>query len=211
MNVQQYLNRTKFYELDQSTCLDLIRRRKKTFQGFALIEQERGIIPANVSLSNSRGQDVLRLLLYRSLEEVLEAFDSVDLDHYREEVIDAANYLLSSLLIEESLFTDDEMAGAILSIARTHYAGNSIYPRFDLTTIGAYALAVAGEDVSDVLRNRAWMRRAQDPYFTGKQKLLDVVKGALSILLSAFPTWSEFCQMYFAKDEVLQFRLRTNY
>jgi hypothetical protein len=65
--------------------------------------------------------------------------------------------------------------------------------------------------VGDLLRNRAWMVHPQDIHFTGREALDKAIIYVSMIIFESFKNFEEFWRYYVAKDNVLQFRLRSKY
>lgn len=182
---------------------DLLELRYQTFTGFAILEQAQGIVRPTVNLSTAVGQETLRLLAFRVIEELGEAHLAIDKDHYYEELIDAFNYLLSLTLLEgkvkPELLVQLEVSTTVIG---KHPS------RMNYSTIGYCAVELGGK-LGDYLRNRPWMHNAQSTYFDGD--LVVLIKTTMETILSLFPDESTFYKYYVAKDSVLQFRLRSKY
>lgn len=189
--------------LTREVWADLLELRYQTFTGFATLEQDQGIVRPTVNLSTAVGQETLRLLAFRVIEELGEAHLSIDKDHYYEELIDAFNYLLSLTLLEgkvkPELLVQLEVSTPVIG---KHPS------RMNFSTIGYCAVELGGK-LGDYLRNRPWMHHAQSTYFDGD--LVVLIKTTMETILSLFPDESTFYKYYVAKDSVLQFRLRSKY
>lgn len=183
----------------------MIFMRQTTFIGFAEIEKEKGFIEPKISLSTSKGQEILRLLAFRTLEELSEAYESVDPDHYYEELIDAFNYLLSMFIITGK--HDPNLPHNLERLSSVSLPNES-NQRLTLSQIGRCTL-IFGDKLGNLLRNRAWMNNAQNTYFDGD--LWQIVSVIFSMILSQFKDFHHFWCYYIAKDSVLQFRLRSKY
>lgn len=183
----------------------LLRRRQATMQGFAEKELRQGILVYPVSLNSKRGQDIIRLFLMRFIEEVLEAHESKQKDHRLEEHIDALNYLLMIPMLET---VNWEPTPLVLDTLHSAWSEGlrTLSPSEDL---GALLLAVF--PLLEKLRNRSWQSGAQDTYFAGYPEYYQLVRWYIAILTREFRSFSEFLWYFIRKDEVLKFRLRTNY
>jgi len=188
---------------------DLLNRRRSTAYGFAEREVEKGFIKFPTSLSTPQGQEMARILMFRAIEEYVEANDASSKEHTLEELIDSVNYLWSLFFLDEnvlprpvvltSMSTWPWMCGAATWYESVPSPGD----------VGRFSMALGM--ATDHFRNRAWMENAQDLYFNGGEPLLDAIRAATRLILMYFPDWSTFWQYFVAKDNVLQFRLRTRY
>ena len=162
-----------------------------------------GEILPTVNLSTTYGQETLRLLAFRVLEELGEAHLSVDKDHYYEELIDAFNYLISLTLLEGIIYPE-----LITQLEASTQVIGRHSSRMNFALIG-YCTVELGGKLGDFLRNRPWMNNPQSTYFDGN--LVKLIKTTLESILSLFPDPETFYKYYVAKDSVLQFRLRSKY
>ena len=186
--------------LSDESLTALMRVRAKTFMGFMEREHNKGIMFAPFDLRTPKGQDVARLLFWRTIEEYAESLNSVDIEHRLEELIDSFNYISAALLFAqgfESQLTVDEL--------RPYWIGEvPTYERLGL-------LALELSNVTETFRNRAWMENSQSNYFDGLQQYRNSILFAMRYCCRAFKDWNEFWRYFMAKDAVLQFRLRSNY
>lgn len=190
--------------------MNLIHLRSETFDGFARIEESKGLLRRTVNVNTSHGQDLLRILWFRVLEECAESYLAVDIAHQKEEAIDAMNYLMSTALIDQSLMKPEALGALLAFAAREVFTSDHRPGCMRLVDLGAITKMVCG-DLADTFRNRAWTNEAQDIYFAGLTTLINVIKEVAEILFSQFDSFSDFWQYYVAKDNVLKFRLATNY
>ena len=219
------------FPLEAATISDFIIRRIDTYRGFASIEQGKGLLSPTVRLQTSHGQEMLRVLMFRVIEEVAESIDATDPNHVKEEAIDAINYLWSMLIIDDSRSNPSTVVTDLLNtfitpssvcqmtfnvevedhFVPTYPHSNHGYARrLNPTDLGQISIWLAG-DVGNVLRNRAWMQNAQDVYFAGYKTLLLSIYRVTALLMMPFESFDEFARFYIAKDEVLKFRLRSRY
>lgn len=183
----------------------LLDRRQSTYRGFTSIESQKGFLRPEASLNTSNGQEMVRILLFRVLEEIGESFDSVDPDHVKEEAVDAVNYLLAIPALDPRSLNRDRLIPVLMTAVQT-----ATWDRpYDHKQIGETVLLFSR--IGDTLRNRAWMENAQDTYFSGALYLQDVIGLVMSQLMGVCSNFDEFCRIYIAKDEVLNFRLRSKY
>ncbi len=199
----------------QEIWIDLLRRRLITFKGFAAIEERRsGFLSPTVRVSSVKGQEAIRLLAFRFFEELGEAHDSKDPDHFYEELIDALNYFLSIFLLEEK--PDIPALAEQIMSAEIHFLKiPTKIGKIEGTTFRNISAEIIGRMVlrfsilGDFLRNRAWMNHSQSTYFDGD--LWELLQYCFIGVLERFPDFPTFWKYYVAKDNVLQFRLRSQY
>lgn len=194
-----------------------LEMRRRTFKGFAEIEEHKGLITPRANFNTPHGQEVLRMLMFRVIEECVESMNSKSRPHILEEAIDAYNYLWSILVVDEGRLGNDLQVATMLyetfvdpAAATSLTWAESHIPFLSHADVGCVAAWLAG-DVGDLMRNRAWMNNAQDVYFTGNRVLALAICRVSFCLYRLFSDWQEFAAYYIAKDAVLQFRLRTNY
>lgn len=182
---------------------DLLNLRQETFTAFVAIEESAGVMAYPSSLSSKAGQDRARLLMAKCLEEYVEAMNADSRDHKLEELIDSLNYLWSILLL------DDSIARYVFANEDTISMWRNASYRYSLFELQLVTYTLLG--VTDTFRNRAWMHNAQDIHFSGREQLIKAVGLCTQRLLQHFQSWSEFWTYFVAKDNVLQFRLRSKY
>lgn len=206
MNIQDYWPVQDPPAPTAETWAQMLKMREATFRGFATIEEKKGVIRPTVNLGTPHGQEVLRLLVFRCLEELGEAYLADNDDHYYEELIDAFNYLLSLFVIEkDSSFTQDKLFPHLALLSRVFGARKQ---RMNLAYIGQITVDLGGR-LGDYLRNRPWMHNAQSTYFDGD--LVQLLENPIAYFFQLFPSFGTFWKYYVAKDAVLQFRLRSQY
>lgn len=220
MNVDTFLPDITVLPLTLETFYDMIRRRHATFCSFAEIEERRGFVRPAVSFSTSQGQEMLRIMLFRVLEEIIESHTAHTTNHIQEELIDALNYFLSALMIDHEMFDHDTVALMFYEITLQYFdrRTNHSDDDYDLFTcmppnqVDIYKLTkgICG-DLAETFRNRAWMNQTQQTYFHGYDQVRLIFKLFMNTILPSFYDWQNFYTMYIAKDEVLQFRLSSKY
>lgn len=190
-----------------STLVEMLSSRREVWRGFAALEEDRGGLPQMVHLSTSRGQEVARSLIMRAIEEVTEAMDSEQREHMLEELIDAMNYLWSLLIIDAPRGNAVPPDSCLLHLlaGRIHWGSGLVSELF----LGQFAFL--SRHLLAKFRNRPWQNAPQSLYFDGWQELEWFVVTASAHLMSCFKSWDEFCTLWWAKDEVLRFRLRSKY
>ena len=181
--------------------------RTATYRGFAELEQTKGLLKPMCSLNTSEGQEMARILFYRTLEEMAESYLADDPDHIREEAVDAMNYLLSIHVLDPISIPREKVIDYMLSATAS---GDPWSCSLSRIVIGEAAVELGGQ-VGDFFRNRSWMVNAQDTYFSGQGVLLRAMLTVARPLIHTCKDFDEFARMYLAKDSVLQFRLRSNY
>lgn len=197
-----------------SVFADMVRMRYATFKGFCDLEKDKGFLHIGTPLETSKGQEMLRILLFRTIEEYAEALESSSADHRKEELIDCFNYLLGARMIEvdspdHPLLQDEGISSVLYNAWITAKEGNGFsYPPSTLM-LGQISQCLG--QVGDMLRNRSWMNHAQDMYFTGRPSLDTAVAIVSIAIFASFKNFEEFWRFFVAKDNVLLFRLRTKY
>lgn len=195
----------------QSTWLLLLDKRHSTAKEFLRQEEEKGFIAIPTSLNTARGQDMIRLLLFRTIEELVESYQATEHDHVREELIDALFFALEIAVLDDwKAITKDQLSESLF------YAANRTFNLGDRSHDHPWA-----EDISDLiiemgkfgdtLRNRSWMKQSQSTYFDGVGNLILLIMKVATFVMNRFSSFKEFWQFYVAKDNVLQFRIRSNY
>ena len=192
------------------TIRDLFAARKTSFLGFCEVEKDQGGIDLSVNISMPDGQRNARDLYARTVEELLEAFDSHEPAHMREELIDSLNFATGIIYLggisestEAHLISELE---SIFSVDQVIYKGSSYLTKSDIGQ-GANSFS----SFLEKLRNRTWQHSVQHPYFMGEKELVkSLVKFWLFIAMH-FQNYEEFSHYFMAKDAVLKFRLETKY
>lgn len=189
------------------TWFHFLEMRHATFRGFAELEKREGFVRPTIPISTAAGQEVLRILFFRVLEELSESFLSNDEAHRKEELIDATNYLLSTALLDGDLIRIEQFAMKLaVQGEKTRYTSAVM----GIEELGQITVMVGGH-LADTFRNRAWMRGAQDLYFSGVAVYYREVLNIMDLILGGFASFQEFAAYYIAKDHVLQFRLKSGY
>lgn len=216
MNIHQFMDkRPELRELSEQAIYEMLLKRQEAFRGFASIEKSRGFIQPMASVNTSDGQEILRLLMFRVIEECTESYAAIEPAHIKEEAIDAINYLWAIPVLDPSHWRLNEVAKSLhqlfLSPAQTTRLTwppvTSMLTFYDIANVSIW---LAG-DVGDVLRNRSWMQNPQDVFFAGKSGLDLSIMRVTYTLFRLFENWDEFSRYYDAKHEVLMFRLRSKY
>jgi len=217
VNINQYMDRLQSepFELTPQVLHHMLCVRQIRFRGFANVENGRGFIKPEASINTSSGQEMLRLLMFRVIEECSESYMADDPAHIKEEAIDAINYLWAIPILDESRWPLTELADKLYRVflspvQATRLTWPPVTPGLTLYDLANVSLWLGG-DVGDLLRNRAWMQNAQDVFFAGQTRLdLSIARVTIS-LYRLFSGWDEFARFYYAKDAVLDFRLRSHY
>jgi hypothetical protein len=203
---------------DQACWERILALRYDTARGFAEIEEQRGFLTKGINLSTTHGQEQVRILFARGVEEYLEALDAKDPKHVREELIDAVNYWLC-IAVQDVEFEYSRLS-EFLSVTLNPVFNTPEYS-YDFTDgarqamlwTGFKTILFAANPLLEKLRNRAWQNSAQSTYFDGRPQLYTFTKIMLrEIILKGFAgSWEDFIAYYIAKDNVLQFRIRSDY
>jgi hypothetical protein len=184
---------------------EMVAMRLETWQGFNQREAKEGFLKIGTPINTKQGQEMIRIIAYRVLEELAESFDSTDSDHAYEELIDAFNYLLGIFLMGKSVAP--HLPRFLQEVSEESFSGTTSL-HITLRHLGE-ATVILGVQMGDLLRNRAWMQQAQSTYFDGD--LSGILRPLFSLIFRLFPSFGAFWSYYVAKDAVLQFRLRSNY
>jgi len=182
--------------------------RKKRFYAFCEVEvHNNGLVQPNISLSSARGQEAFRILAFRVIEELAESIQANSVEHKLEEMADAINYVLSIPYLDLSIISSTSVLESCIFLSKP---GNFLGSQLDFYDLGGVAYQL-GVETGDYLRNRAWTKNAQDLYFVGARKLMECLQIILSVLFVPFVDFDQLRWYLIAKDEVLKFRIRTNY
>lgn len=209
MNIRDYWNGlpTEPYRNTPKVWNQLLDLRVKTYRGFAELEKTKGFLQPEASLNTAMGQEMARILLFRTLEEIGESYLSDDPDHIKEEAVDAVNYLLALHALDPKTLDRERLVTALGYSLPGDSNWNLAMSR---EVIGEITVRVGGR-LGDLFRNRAWMEHAQDTHFVGLSELMMTIRFVMSHLIGTCVDFDEFCRFYVAKDQVLQFRLRSKY
>lgn len=207
MNVLDVLAAVEPRKLNRETVTAMLLMRKRTYTGFASLESEKGFLRPEANLATSRGQEMLRLLLMRFFEELTEAHESEDQVHVREELIDALNYLWTLAVLDPLCPVDWERVLVQELTGPEHIWGHEYPPaEYEIGKLMLYATHLLS-----TLRNRPWQNAPQSLYFDGWEPLRDFVLVATRYTLEYFDSWEDAFTYFVAKNEVLEFRIRTKY
>lgn len=196
------------------TVQEALRLRRSTYRGFAELENHYGFLTPETDLAGSAGQEMVRILLLRGVEELLEAQNSSSFSHFREEVIDSLNYFWTLGILDPKKIRERVLAENLLqSILLVRYCPeDETLPSLRRRVREGWGdILEAAHPLLESLRNRAWQHQSQSLYFDGVPALLQFLRRTTRQLLEYFPSWEEFHRYYLAKDRVLQFRLRSRY
>lgn len=189
------------------TALEMLIRRRNSFNGFCEVENGQGGIDPKESLVTPAGQNYVRQLFARTMEELLESFDSRDEVHRREELVDALNFGSSMVFLNDSrMVAVGKYAAELEKRLNTAEYGVDWDAKKLFLEVG-----LAFDPTLQLLRNRSWQSSTQHQYFLGENTLRESVLDLWVIIARQFESRAAFEHMFFAKDLVLQFRLRTNY
>lgn len=210
MNIHDFWPKTVPPPLLQPTpeaFLHLLTMRREIFQAFAEIERGKGFLQREMPLASSKGQEAIRILFQRGMEEFLEAYHSKEQDHRLEELIDSINFFWSLAIIDPTapLPTIARSLSDSATQTKVFAQYKSVLPEV------LSSLMLEFHPVFEKMRNRAWMNNPQSLYFDGWQELTDALAAHLSLTLGHFTSWNDFVKYYLAKHYVLDFRIRSNY
>ncbi len=208
MNIND-VNVTAPYNSSIAFWSSFLEERGKIFHGFCEVEKHNGgLLYPGIALSSAKGQEALRILFFRVIEEYAESMDSSEKSHILEELADAMNYLLSIPFLDLKVVDVKRLAERIDMACWDlgTFEGSST----SLSELGSISF-MFGMRVGDLLRNRTWTKNAQDVVFNGSAELMDILIEVLKLLIAPFHDFNELAWFLLAKHEVLKFRLRTNY
>jgi len=171
------------------------------------IEAKSGLLQTHdfpVNLHDPRGQARLKDLAWRTIEELGEATECIDTDkeHFREELIDALHFFIELLLSANMSHNDFGLLDVL-------HENLMAYDHIN------YALWVFTESLSlsmNCLKNKPWKQTHMETdvvYF--KSKLEDSMTAFIAMLKTAGLTPEDIYSYYFKKNQVNQFRQRSNY
>lgn len=214
MNIQNYLG-SSFDEIGpmsrRDRVGDMITTRMAVFTRFGELEvTNRGRAQIFMPLWSKAGQDVARNFLMRSLEEVMEAADSLDPDHVKEELIDSLFYLISIWVMDPGLNPTEDLPDFLTSVFNeipsvSWGQGAKVTYHFSEEFLWAMSRFL------ETLRNRTWQRSVQQPYFNGLDSFKILIWTWMREYLPLFDSEDQFFAFCKAKHQVLIFRLDTNY
>lgn len=193
-------------------CTQLMALRHQRFTMLTYIEtNRRGFVRNQADISTTEGQEMLRILMQRTLEEAGESFESIDGVHRKEEVIDAVNFMWAGFLLDPHLFTIRQVAQLLnRSITLAILSHGWLDAPLDYRDLGMLTYELTTR-IGDYLRNRPWHQNAQDQYFAGRQAMIMVWMNTMKVLFKVFKSPEEFWAYFIAKDKVLEFRIQTQY
>lgn len=213
MNILDYLPEIEVSEEQLSKHAELVLTlREQTFDGFCAIEREKGGIDPSYPLYTTQGQNNVRQLFARTMEELFESDESESREHRLEELIDALNFGLSLLFLGNWINTVDDLwrENLLHTLNETPSEFREKYPDLGFAN-QLYDLGSAFSPLLAKLRNRTWQNQAQQPYFGGNSELVRAVAHLYGMVVSNFQDVREFLLYFIAKDMVLKFRIASKY
>lgn len=208
MNVQSFLPNYANDDMSGYDAKTLLSLRGDVFHAFCQRESCNGGIDPACSLSMPKGQENVRVLFARTVEELLEARASEERDHFLEELIDAINFGTSILFLNHNNETLlPALSDSIDNLFGMKHYTASEFP-FDTRII---RILDAFSPLLEKLRNRAWQNGAQHPYFMGSMQIRQAIYVLWAEVIACFDSPEDFKRMYMAKHDVLNFRLKTKY
>lgn len=191
----------------------ILALRASTYRGFAKVEEIHGIVHLNIRLDTAPGQDVLRTMVMRGLEEMLESADSVDPDHRLEELIDALNFFLNLGVMDQTIDREklvNDLGAQYYGFGTADPHSPSFVWTLDINTAILTILTSAAPMLAR-LRNRSWQNSPQSTFFDGWPETCRFLSTCCFQILLLFPSWESFVRYFLAKDRVLQFRIQSRY
>ena len=203
MNVREYLPAYVDVPDPSVQVLEkILSTRQKTCWDFWTVERANGAHANGLILTTKPGQEQARLFLMRGLEELAESFDSTDELHRQEELIDAFNFFFNITAMDE--YHPDARQALALGMADASLSTR--HQVIDFNVIMSYL-----HPFLEKLRNRAWQQSVQSIYWDGLGAAQVMLANIYRAILASIGGWEVFYPLFYAKDDVLQFRLRSNY
>ncbi len=176
----------------------ILALRRETFMGFLKIEESHGVThnPRPLAIFTRKGQEEVRGLLFRSLEEFWESADSNTPEHEKEELIDAINYLMATCF-----YLPENYPKELLKV---------LPGKRPLVTLPALpsVLDILMRTLEVSFRARPWQETLQSEFKT--HEYYGMLLAFLGYIVSRF-TQREFLEYFIAKNAVLEFRIRSHY
>lgn len=191
---------------------DLLERRKRTFFAFWQKERPSWDSERPPSWSLPETQEMIRTLLWRAVEELVEGSITNDPVHQKEELIDAWNYVLSLPLVsKEGILYYPELVFRMEHVVLLPWFSPSGFPGPPSFKELTWSLVQHSYEVTDRLRARPWQNQKQthpDIWIPMVKIIQEFTHG---VMLSFMGSFEQAYEYFVAKDEVLQFRLKTGY
>lgn len=204
MNVREYLPAYADVPAPSTSVLEkILITRQTTCLGFWEVEKSNGAHESGLILTTKPGQETARLFLMRGLEEIAESFDSHDELHRQEELIDAFNFFFNITAFDE--FHPDARQALALGMSMASEVPHKSQP-IDFNVLMAHL-----HPFLEKLRNRVWQQSVQSTYWDGLGVTQVMLLHIYRSILASIGGWNVFYPLFYAKDDVLQFRLRSNY
>lgn len=213
MNIVDFMPNIQVLEGQLCNHAELVLSlRERTFKAFCATEKDKGGIDSSYPLFTTQGQNNVRQLFARMVEELFESDESESREHRLEELIDALNFGLSLVFLGDWLTVEQdhwqELLLSAMKVAPVKYLNENSEFSFPSQL---YRLGLAFSPLLAKLRNRTWQNSSQHPYFSGNLELINAVAHLYGMVVCNFKDMEEFLAYYIAKDQVLQFRINSRY
>jgi len=152
------------------------------------------------NISTSSGQKLIKDFLWRTTEEICEAYEAKDTPaHLKEELIDAIHFIVEGAIISDIGPNDLAEIKDILLTEPEDFDADFFYPIYKMGLVG------------NTLKNKTWK---QTQVKTDKAKFKVLYKEAwveLIRLCKCFMTTEEIGEYYLKKNAVNNFRIESEY
>ena len=198
-------------------CLD---RQKELLEEYKNFDKD----VMNINIDSKEGQQKIKSLLWRIVEELgeaMEAFDHKNIEHYHEELIDSLHFTLELLIIfkiseqeiieifnESSIYINDYMSALNDSLLTKNSSTCVIDNNRNKMLIDLYKyIGITG----NCLKNKGWKKtemETDDKYFILNLKNIAIYHFRYLLYELDIP---EIYDLYDRKSLVNLFRIRSNY
>lgn len=204
-------------EVTGDKLIAIFNRQKELMEKYHDIEARSGLMQTEdcpVDLNDKRGQARIKDFAWRVTEELGEAIDALeseDSDHYKEELVDGLHFLTEMTILT---------GFALIDIIPDRQMGNDFLDEICGVNPMAFKLTLEElvyEFVKDLgmmcncLKNKAWK---QTNMLTDKEAFLIKLRRVwcdYGLILASEMTPEEVADMYLRKSQVNKFRQRSNY
>ena len=195
----------------------IFNRQKELMEKYHDIEARSGLMQTEdcpVDLNDKRGQARIKDFSWRVTEELgeaLDALESADHDHYKEELVDGLHFLTEMTIL---------IGFDLVEIIPDRQMGNDFLDEICGVNPGVFKVTLEElvyEFVKDLgmmcncLKNKAWK---QTNMLTDKEAFLIQLRRVWSdygLIMASEMTPDEVADMYLRKSQVNKFRQRSNY
>ena len=204
-------------EIVGDKLIAIFNRQKELMEKYHDIEARSGLMQTEdcpVDLNDKRGQARIKDFSWRVTEELgeaLDALDSGDHDHYKEELVDGLHFLTEMTILTGFELTEiipernmgDDFLDAICGV-------NPLSFKVSLEEL-VYDFVMQLGMMCNCLKNKAWK---QTNMLTDKNAFLERLQNVWSqygMIMATEMSPDEVADMYLRKSQVNKFRQRSNY